>query len=55
LKYVFKSHFSSNIFHQKKKPQPAPYVAFLQGKDNHSCGGFLVAPAWVMTAAQCLQ
>ncbi|NXG22530.1 GRAF protein, partial [Grallaria varia] len=30
------------------------YVAHLQGKDNHSCTGFLVAPGWVMTAAQCL-
>ncbi|KAM6294781.1 granzyme G-like [Aegotheles albertisi] len=32
-----------------------PYMAYLQGTNNHSCGGFLVAPSWVMTAAQCLK
>ncbi|XP_032938303.1 granzyme E-like [Catharus ustulatus] len=36
------------------RTHPTPYMAYLQGKDNHFCGGFLVAPGWVMTAAQCL-
>ncbi|XP_010124074.1 PREDICTED: granzyme E-like [Chlamydotis macqueenii] len=37
----------------KAKTRSTPYVAYLQGKNNHFCGGFLVAPNWVMTAAQC--
>ncbi|KFP78976.1 Granzyme-like 1, partial [Acanthisitta chloris] len=35
------------------KTHSTPYMAYLQGKNNHFCGGFLVAPNWVMTAAQC--
>ncbi|XP_025938049.1 trypsin-2-like isoform X2 [Apteryx rowi] len=35
------------------KAHSRPYMAYLQGKNNHFCGGFLVAPNWVMTAAQC--
>lgn len=35
------------------KTRSTPYVAYLQGKNNQFCGGFLVAPNWVMTAAQC--
>ncbi|KFP84144.1 Granzyme E, partial [Apaloderma vittatum] len=37
----------------KTKTHFTPYVAYLQGENNHFCGGFLVAPNWVMTAAQC--
>nr|XP_009683857.1 PREDICTED: mast cell protease 2-like [Struthio camelus australis] len=35
------------------KAHSRPYMAYLQGKNNRFCGGFLVAPSWVMTAAQC--
>ncbi|XP_008935842.1 PREDICTED: granzyme E-like [Merops nubicus] len=48
------------FLHQTKrggegKTHPIPYVAYLQGKNNGFCGGFLVAPNWVMTAAQCFR
>uniref|UniRef100_A0A8C3GS01 Uncharacterized protein n=1 Tax=Corvus moneduloides TaxID=1196302 RepID=A0A8C3GS01_CORMO len=33
------------------RTHPTPYMAYVQGKDSHFCGGFLVAPGWVMTAA----
>ncbi|XP_069734368.1 granzyme M [Phaenicophaeus curvirostris] len=36
------------------KTRSTPYLAYLQGENNSFCGGFLVAPNWVMTAAQCL-
>ncbi|XP_047907964.2 granzyme G-like [Anser cygnoides] len=37
----------------RAKAPARPYMAYLEGKSGHFCGGFLVAPSWVMTAAQC--
>ncbi|NXU55848.1 PRS57 protease, partial [Turnix velox] len=35
-------------------PHSRPFIASIQMEGQHVCGGFLVWPRWVMTAAHCL-
>ncbi|XP_036409581.1 complement factor D-like [Megalops cyprinoides] len=38
---------------KEAEPHSRPYMATIQRRGEHDCGGFLVAEKWVMTAAHC--
>ncbi|XP_053155767.1 mast cell protease 1A-like [Hemicordylus capensis] len=48
-------HLRSRIIGgHEAKPHSRPYMAALKIENDMGCGGFLVAPQWVITAAHCI-
>nr|XP_034975699.1 cathepsin G-like [Zootoca vivipara] len=55
LSWAQTAHLRSQIIGgQEAVPHSRPYMAALKMDTGFGCGGFLVGPQWVMTAAHCM-
>ncbi|XP_026177957.1 granzyme A-like [Mastacembelus armatus] len=53
LLVVQSSHGSEIIGGTEVKPHSLPFMALLETKNKPVCGGILINPSWVLTAAHC--
>nr|QBY35778.1 granzyme a [Lutjanus peru] len=52
--FVQTSHGSEIIGGQEVKPHSLPFMALLENNNGPVCGGILIGPKWVLTAAHCV-